>query len=100
MAKDTLSGAFDFTSLLRREVPLKMTGFWAVWFGGKIIAVEDCCDANDMGKKTSTRVDDRKPSSDKLSHYDSAGRATMVDVSGKAASRREAEGSAFFEIYQ
>jgi cyclic pyranopterin monophosphate synthase len=31
----------------------------------------------------------------KLSHYDGAGRARMVDVSGKAASKREAEASAF-----
>jgi len=31
----------------------------------------------------------------KLSHYDGAGRARMIDVSGKAASRREAEASAF-----
>jgi cyclic pyranopterin phosphate synthase len=31
----------------------------------------------------------------KLSHYDGAGRARMVDVSGKAATRREAEASAF-----
>src|ERR1700692_58459 len=31
----------------------------------------------------------------KLSHYDAAGRACMVDVSGKAATRREAEASAF-----
>jgi cyclic pyranopterin phosphate synthase len=31
----------------------------------------------------------------KLSHYDAAGHARMVDVSGKAASRREAEASAF-----
>jgi cyclic pyranopterin phosphate synthase len=31
----------------------------------------------------------------KLSHYDRAGRARMVDVSGKAATRREAEASAF-----
>lgn len=31
----------------------------------------------------------------KLSHYDSAGRATMVDVSAKAPTRREAEASAF-----
>jgi cyclic pyranopterin phosphate synthase len=36
----------------------------------------------------------------KLSHYDSAGRAKMVDVSGKAASRREAEASAFIEMSQ
>src|SRR5262244_1252326 len=31
----------------------------------------------------------------KLSHYDSAGRATMVDVSSKEATKREAEASAF-----
>ncbi|HXZ80298.1 MAG TPA: cyclic pyranopterin monophosphate synthase MoaC [Terriglobales bacterium] len=31
----------------------------------------------------------------KLSHYDSAGRPSMVDVSAKPASRREAEASAF-----
>jgi cyclic pyranopterin monophosphate synthase len=34
----------------------------------------------------------------KLSHYDAAGRARMVDVSGKAASRREAEASAFVRM--
>ncbi|HKF21900.1 MAG TPA: cyclic pyranopterin monophosphate synthase MoaC, partial [Candidatus Angelobacter sp.] len=31
----------------------------------------------------------------RLSHYDSSGRATMVDVSAKTATRREAEASAF-----
>jgi cyclic pyranopterin monophosphate synthase len=31
----------------------------------------------------------------KLSHYDGAGRARMVDVSGKAVTKREAEASAF-----
>jgi cyclic pyranopterin phosphate synthase len=31
----------------------------------------------------------------KLSHYDGAGRARMVDISGKSATRREAEASAF-----
>ncbi len=31
----------------------------------------------------------------KLSHYDRAGRARMVDVSGKPATRREAQASAF-----
>jgi cyclic pyranopterin phosphate synthase len=36
--------------------------------------------------------------SKKLSHYDSAGRASMVDVSGKAPTRREAEASAFVSI--
>ncbi|HKR97634.1 MAG TPA: cyclic pyranopterin monophosphate synthase MoaC [Candidatus Angelobacter sp.] len=34
----------------------------------------------------------------KLSHYDSAGQAKMVDVSGKTATRREAEASAFVEM--
>lgn len=34
----------------------------------------------------------------KLSHYDGAGRAQMVDVSGKAATRREAEASAFVRM--
>jgi cyclic pyranopterin monophosphate synthase len=34
----------------------------------------------------------------KLSHYDRAGRARMVDVSGKVSTRREAEASAFVAI--
>jgi|SRR5580704_6522221 cyclic pyranopterin phosphate synthase len=34
----------------------------------------------------------------KLSHYDAAGRARMVDVSGKTATRREAEASAFVQM--
>ena len=34
----------------------------------------------------------------KLSHFDSTGRASMVDVSGKAATRREATASAFVEL--
>jgi cyclic pyranopterin phosphate synthase len=34
----------------------------------------------------------------KLSHYDHAGRARMVDVSGKSATRREAEASAFVAL--
>ena len=33
-----------------------------------------------------------------LSHYDPAGKATMVDVSAKAETRREAEASAFIEM--
>src|SRR6516164_8864979 len=38
----------------------------------------------------------RKPAKQtKLSHYDSAGRATMVDISAKVITRREAEASAF-----
>src|ERR1700727_1620529 len=34
----------------------------------------------------------------KLSHYDGAGRARMVDVSAKSPSRREAEASAFVVV--
>jgi cyclic pyranopterin monophosphate synthase len=34
----------------------------------------------------------------KLSHYDRGGRARMVDVSGKSASKREAEASAFVVV--
>jgi cyclic pyranopterin monophosphate synthase len=34
----------------------------------------------------------------KLSHYDRAGRARMVDVSGKSATKREAEASGFVAI--
>jgi cyclic pyranopterin phosphate synthase len=34
----------------------------------------------------------------KLSHYDAAGRAHMVDVSSKSATRREAEASAFVQM--
>jgi cyclic pyranopterin phosphate synthase len=34
----------------------------------------------------------------KLSHYDASGRARMVDVSGKAPTRREAEASAFVRM--
>jgi cyclic pyranopterin phosphate synthase len=34
----------------------------------------------------------------KLSHYDDSGRARMVDVSGKSATKREAEASAFVLI--
>jgi cyclic pyranopterin phosphate synthase len=36
--------------------------------------------------------------SEKLSHYDDAGRAHMVDVSAKAATRREAIAEAFVEL--
>lgn len=35
---------------------------------------------------------------DKLSHYDEAGEAHMVDVSGKVATRREATAGAFVEL--
>jgi cyclic pyranopterin monophosphate synthase len=34
----------------------------------------------------------------RLSHYDDSGRARMVDVSGKAPSKREAEASAFVVV--
>lgn len=34
----------------------------------------------------------------KLSHYDKAGRASMVDVSSKSTTKREAEASAFVEM--
>jgi cyclic pyranopterin phosphate synthase len=34
----------------------------------------------------------------KLSHYDDSGSAKMVDVSGKTATKREAEASAFVEL--
>src|SRR5258707_5456213 len=53
-----------------------------------------------MVKKKTFRqpTNNGKPSRAKLSHYDAAGRATMVDVSGKAASRREAEASAFIAM--
>jgi cyclic pyranopterin monophosphate synthase len=34
----------------------------------------------------------------KLSHYDGAGRAQMVDVSGKSATKREAEASGFVAV--
>src|SRR3984885_2576796 len=35
---------------------------------------------------------------DKLSHFDEVGQAHMVDVSGKAATRREAVAAAFVEL--
>jgi cyclic pyranopterin monophosphate synthase len=38
---------------------------------------------------------ERKTNSKKLSHYDDAGRATMVDVSSKRSTIREAEAQAF-----
>ena len=53
-----------------------------------------------MNKRTSNLRSgkENKSGKGKLSHYDAAGRATMVDVSAKAASRREAEASAFVEM--
>jgi cyclic pyranopterin phosphate synthase len=48
-----------------------------------------------MAKQTKSQS---KRVAGKLSHYDSAGRATMVDVSAKADTRREAEASAFVEM--
>jgi cyclic pyranopterin monophosphate synthase len=43
-----------------------------------------------------SRVQKRKQP--KLSHYDGAGRASMVDVSAKATTKREAEASAFVAL--
>lgn len=53
-----------------------------------------------MAKKTSTRQSHTgiKAATGKLSHYDSTGRARMVDVSGKTATRREAEAQAFIQM--
>jgi cyclic pyranopterin monophosphate synthase len=53
-----------------------------------------------MKKKMQTRpkANASKSSPGKLSHYDAAGQARMVDVSGKVATRREAEASAFVEM--
>jgi len=39
-----------------------------------------------------------KTGANKLSHYNADGRATMVDVSAKTPTRREAEASAFVEM--
>jgi cyclic pyranopterin monophosphate synthase len=50
-----------------------------------------------MAGKTSKRHI-KKEAALLLSHYDSTGRAKMVDVSGKTLSRREAEASAFIEM--
>ncbi|MGC2209091.1 MAG: cyclic pyranopterin monophosphate synthase MoaC [Candidatus Korobacteraceae bacterium] len=44
--------------------------------------------------EASTRLSQTRDSQPKLSHYDSSGRATMVDVSGKAPTVRMAEASA------
>ena len=41
-----------------------------------------------------------KSAEPKLSHYDAAGQATMVDVSSKQATRRTATASAFVELTQ
>ncbi|HKV93329.1 MAG TPA: cyclic pyranopterin monophosphate synthase MoaC [Candidatus Angelobacter sp.] len=49
-----------------------------------------------MTKKSSNRQ--KTQATGKLSHYDSAGQAKMVDVSEKPATRREAEASAFVEM--
>jgi cyclic pyranopterin monophosphate synthase len=45
-----------------------------------------------------TKKNKTESASRALSHYDSAGRATMVDVSRKPETRREAEASAFVEM--
>jgi len=53
-----------------------------------------------MTEKPSGRMSEGLPHHDTegLSHYDEAGQAHMVDVSGKAASRREATAAAFVEL--
>jgi cyclic pyranopterin phosphate synthase len=43
-------------------------------------------------------MDERDDSSGRLSHYDATGQAHMVDVSGKARTRREAVAAAFVEL--
>ena len=48
-----------------------------------------------MLRTKDVRTMTRKKTSRKLSHYDRAGRATMVDVSKKSTTHREAEASAF-----
>lgn len=104
MAKDMLSGSFDFTSRLRRSVPLRMTILLAAsvarkWSRCKCLSGCRRIEIQMVKKKaTQQGPGNGKPSSGTLSHYDAAGRATMVDVSGKAASRREAEASAFIEM--
>lgn len=40
----------------------------------------------------------REPGADRLSHYDNAGQAQMVDVGRKASTRREATAEAFVEL--
>ncbi len=40
----------------------------------------------------------QEPSKSQLSHFDSTGKAAMVDVSGKQATRRTATASAFVEL--
>ena len=40
----------------------------------------------------------KSPKTSKLSHYDAAGQASMVDVSAKPATRRTASASAFVEL--
>jgi cyclic pyranopterin phosphate synthase len=101
MAKDKLSGSFDFTSRLRRSVALRMTGYGYHRYPENCRAIEFTADADWLNllmvKKKTLRESTRNG---KLSHYDAAGRATMVDVSGKTASRREAEASAFIEMSQ
>jgi cyclic pyranopterin phosphate synthase len=104
MARETLSGSFDFTLRLRRSVPLRMTIFLAAsvarkWSRCRCLNEQSRIEILMVKKKATQQAPrDGKPLSGKLSHYDAAGRATMVDVSGKAVSRREAEASAFIEM--
>src|SRR5215471_11511704 len=49
-------------------------------------------------KQIQPKTNASKSSLGKLSHYDATGRAKVVDVSGKTATRREAEASASVEM--
>ena len=81
-----------------------MTGVRYYWYPKNCRAIEFIADAdwvNHLMVRKKTKRDSTnngRPSSGKLSHYDSAGRAKMVDVSGKAVTRREGEASAFIEM--
>src|SRR3982074_3445270 len=58
----------------------------------------DSFGAGTVMPKSTSKHSSNKHSSTKLSHYDSTGKATMVDVSAKKESHREAEASAFVEM--
>jgi cyclic pyranopterin phosphate synthase len=60
-------------------------------------AARDSNSAVDLGLRTSLSGPEQSVT-EKLSHYDDAGQAHMVDVSAKAATRREAVAEAFVEL--
>jgi cyclic pyranopterin phosphate synthase len=49
-------------------------------------------------QNSSKKLASQQRSAKKLSHYDSSGKATMVDVSAKKETHREAEAAAFVEM--